>query len=67
MEVGLIQGGGMAELAALTAESERYESQVQQSDFYKAVQAGYGTDHGTLVGGAALRRESLAASDARAP
>jgi len=62
MEVGLIQGGGMAELAALTAESERYESQVQQSDFYKAVQAGYGTDHATLVGGAALRRESLEAS-----
>lgn len=54
--VGLIEGGNFADLQALAADS------VRAQDFYKALEAGGGTDHALLTGGAALRRESLEAS-----
>lgn len=41
-------------------ELDGLNNQVEQ--FYKAIQAGYGTDHASLSGGAALRRESLEAT-----
>lgn len=54
--VGIIQGFSAAEYASLHAQSAKAE------EFYKSLQAGYGTDHAGLTGGAALRRESLEAS-----
>lgn len=59
--LSIIQGGGAAELAALS-ELSRGAEEAYQSDFYKALSAGAGTDHATLVGGAALRRESIESS-----
>lgn len=56
MVAQVLAGGGLAELRAIGAESLR------ASEFYKSLQAGYGTDHQGLTGGAALRRESLEAS-----
>lgn len=54
--IGLIQGASLSEINGLIAESS------QATDLYKALEAGYGTDSAGLVGGAALRRESLEAS-----
>lgn len=55
--IGALDGGSSnGELLAIDGMARGAE------DFYKALQAGHGTDHAALTGGAALRRESLEAS-----
>lgn len=49
-------GGSVSDINALTAQAQQAE------EFYKALTAGHTTDQTTLVGGEALRRESLEAS-----
>jgi hypothetical protein len=54
---GLVDGGDLDSWAAWYG---AHQSGVE--GFYKALTAGHGSDHAALVGGAALRRESLEAS-----
>jgi len=54
---GMLGAGGELDPIRQLAQSCR-----SREDFYKALQAGYGTDHASLTGGAALRKESLEAS-----